>query len=199
MPSAWHGRMTETVVKRRRGAALEDAILDAAWSELEARGYSDFTFQAVADRASTSRAVLYRRWPTKASIASAAIVRHIKLNPIKVPDLRNFRDEMCLLLRRFADRAPPRLLGLIFEMSQDMAAEGTSFMDDRFQDFPMKDVLERALSRGDVDRDRLTPRVVRLPFSLVMHEVVITVKQISDTAIAEIVDQTFLPLVTAHR
>ncbi|SES14557.1 transcriptional regulator, TetR family [Sphingobium sp. YR768] len=191
--------MTETVVKRRRGAALEDAILDAAWSELEARGYSDFTFQAVADRASTSRAVLYRRWPTKASIASAAIVRHIKLNPIKVPDLRNFRDEMCLLLRRFADRAPPRLLGLIFEMSQDMAAEGTSFMDDRFQDFPMKDVLERALSRGDVDRDRLTPRVVRLPFSLVMHEVVITVKQISDTAIAEIVDQTFLPLVTAHR
>lgn len=191
--------MTETIVRRRRGAALEDAILDAAWSELEARGYSDFTFQAVADRAGTSRAVLYRRWPTKASIASAAIVRHLKLNPIKVPDLGNFRDEMCLLLRRFTDRAPPRLLGLIFEMSQDMAAEGTSFMDDRFQDFPMKDVLERALSRGDVDKDRLTPRVVRLPFSLVMHEVVITVKQISDTAIAEIVDQTFLPLVTAHR
>lgn len=191
--------MTETVVKRRRGTALEDAILDAAWSELEARGYSDFTFQAVADRAGTSRAVLYRRWPTKASIASAAIVRHIKLNPITVPDLGNFRDEMCLLLRRFADRAPPRLLGLIFEMSQDMAAEGTSFMDDRFQDFPMKDVLERALSRGDIDKDRLTPRVVRLPFSLVMHEVVITVKQISDTAVTEIVDQTFLPLVTAHR
>lgn len=191
--------MKETVVKRRRGAALEDAILDAAWSELELRGYSDFTFQAVADRAGTSRAVLYRRWPTKTSIASAAIVRHIKLNPITVPNLDNFRDEMCLLLRRFADRAPPRLLGLIFEMSQDMAAEGTSFMDDRFQDFPMKDVLERAFARGDVDKDRLTPRVVRLPFSLVMHEVVITVKQISDMAIVEIVDQTFLPLVTTPR
>jgi AcrR family transcriptional regulator len=191
--------MTESVVKRRRGTALEYAILDVAWSELEVRGYSDFTFQAVADRAGTSRAVLYRRWPTKASIASAAIVRHIKLNPITVPDLDNFRDEMCLLLRRFADRAPPRLLGLIFEMSQDLAAEGASFMDDRFQDFPMKDVLERALARGDIDEDRLTPRVVRLPFRLVMHEVVITVKQISDTAIAEIVDQTFLPLVTAPR
>jgi hypothetical protein len=63
----------------------------------------------------------------------------------------------------------------------------------------MKDVLERALARGDVDKDRLTPRVVRLPFSLVMHEVVITVKQISDMAIAEIVDQTFLPLVTTPR
>ncbi|SEQ99083.1 TetR/AcrR family transcriptional regulator [Sphingobium sp. YR768] len=190
--------MTETTVKRRRGAALEEAILDAAWSELEARGYSDFTFQAVADRAGTSRAVLYRRWPTKASIASAAIVRHIRLNPVIVPDLGNFRDEMCLLLRRFSDRAPPKLLGLIFEMSQDMAAEGTSFMDDRFQDFPMKDVMERAIARGDIEKDRLTPRVVRLPFSLVMHEVVITVKQISDEAIAEILDQTFLPLVTGE-
>jgi AcrR family transcriptional regulator len=187
--------MTETIVKRRRGTALEDAILDAAWSELEARGYSDFTFQAVADRAGTSRAVLYRRWATKASIATAAIVRHTKLNPVTVPDLGNFRDEMCLLLRRFSDRAPPRLLGLIFEMSQDMAAEGASFMDDRFQDFPMKDVIERAITRGDIDKDRLTPRVVRLPFSLVMHEVVITVKQISDEAIVEILDQTFLPLV----
>lgn len=191
--------MTETVMKRRRGAALEDAILDAAWSELEARGYSDFTFQAVADRAGTSRAVLYRRWHTKASLASAAIARHIKLNPIAVPDLGDFREEMCLLLRRFSDRAPPRLLGLIFEMSQDMAAEGTSFMDDRFQDFPMKDVIERALARGDIDKDRLTPRVIRLPFSLVMHEVVINVRRISDTAIAEIVDQTFLPLVKADR
>lgn len=178
---------------------MDEAILDAAWSELEIRGYSEFTFQAVADSAGTSRAVLYRRWPTKASIASAAIVRHIKLNPITVPNLGNFRDEMCLLLRRFADRAPPRLLGLIFEMSQDMAAEGTSFMDDRFQEFPMKDVLERALARGDVNKDRLTPRILRLPFSLVMHEVMITVKQISDTAIAEIVDQTFLPLVTTPR
>jgi len=191
--------MTNTIAKRRRGTALEDAILDAAWKELEARGYSDLTFQAVADRAGTSRAVLYRRWPTKASIASAAIARHIQLNPVTVPDLGNFRDEMCLLLRRFSDRAPPRLLGIIFEMNQDMAAESTSFMDERFQDFPMKDVIERAIARGDIVKDRLTRRVVRLPFSLVVHEVVVTAKQISDEAIADILDQTFLPLVTSAR
>jgi AcrR family transcriptional regulator len=190
--------MKEKTVRRRRGTMLEDAILDAAWSELEERGYSEFTFQAVAERAETSRPVLYRRWTTRASLASAAIARHMKLHPITVPDLGNLRDEMCLLLRQFADRAPPRLLGLLFDMGQDMAAEGKSFMDDRFQEFPLKDVIERAVERGEVDKDRLTPRVLRTPVSLVLHEVVMTVRQISDSAIAEIFDQIFLPLVAAR-
>jgi len=48
---------------RRRGAELEAALLDAAWDELQAVGYAGLTMEAVADRAGTSRAVLYRRWP----------------------------------------------------------------------------------------------------------------------------------------
>jgi hypothetical protein len=47
---------------RRRGDALEHALLDAAWDELQAVGYAGLTIEAVADRAGTSRAVLYRRW-----------------------------------------------------------------------------------------------------------------------------------------
>lgn len=190
-----HREMNDRIARRRRGAALEDAILDAAWAELETTGYSAFTFEAVAKRAGTSRPVLYRRWPTRASLASAAIVRHTKLNPLSVPDLGNFRAELCLLLRRFADRAPPRLVGLIFEMGKDMAAENTSFMDERFQEDPLKDLIARAVKRGELDECRLTPRVLRLPLSLVLHEVVITLRRVPDEVIAEIVDQTFLPLV----
>ena len=47
--------------QRRRGIALEEALLDAAWAELTERGYDGFTIDAVAARAGTSRAVLYRR------------------------------------------------------------------------------------------------------------------------------------------
>jgi AcrR family transcriptional regulator len=187
------------IATRRRGAALEDAILDATWFELETGGYSTFTFKAVADRAGTSRPVLYRRWATRASLASAAIVRHVKLHPLSVPDLGDLRDELCMLLRQFADRSPPRLLRLIFEMSEDMAAEGASFMDSRFQEFPLQEILDRALQRGEIDEGQLKPRVVRLPLSLVLHEAVVTMKEISDKAIAEIVDQIFLPLIIPQR
>lgn len=174
---------------------LEDAILDATWAELEAGGYSRLTFEAVARRAGTSRPVLYRRWPTRTSLASAAIARHVKLNPLTVPDLGNFRDELCLLLRKFADRAPPQQIRLIFEMSEDLAKEKTNFLDARFREDSLTDLVERAIKRGEVDPERLTRRVLRVPLSLVLHEVVVTVQQISDEAIAEIVDQIFLPLV----
>lgn len=175
--------------------ALEDAILDATWAELAMSGYANFTFEAVAKRAGTSRAVLYRRWPTRARLASAAIIRHTGQHPLVVPDLGNVRDELCLLIRRFADRSPPKLLRLIFEMSEDMAAENASFSDQRFQENPLMELIERGVRRGEIDPNRLTPRVLRVPLSLALHEMVVTVKQIPDEAIREIVDQVFLPLV----
>ncbi len=184
------------IVGRRRGAVLEGAVLDAAWAELASQGYGKFTIDAVARRAGTSRPVLYRRWPTRAGLASAAIVRHTKLNPVTVPDLGNLRDEMCLLLRKFADRAPPNLLRLVFDMSADLTAENTSFADERFREDVTREVIERALRRGEVHESRITPRVLRVPLGLVMHEVLITGRPISDGAIAEIVDDVFLPLVS---
>jgi len=53
-------------------AALEEALLDAAWAELLRAGYEALTYEAVAERARTSRAVLYRRWPTKRDLVLAA-------------------------------------------------------------------------------------------------------------------------------
>lgn len=191
--------MTGQPTTRRRGLALENAILDAVWTELATFGYPQLTFEAVGRRAGTSRTVLYRRWPTRAALALAAIERHVKQNPLTVPDLGNVRDEVCLLLRRFADRAPPRLLRLIFEMSDEMAAENASFYDAEFREDPLADLIDRAVRRGEVDERRLTQRVLRTPLSLVMHEIILTSKEISDEAIAEIVDQVFLPLVTHAR
>jgi len=185
--------MTAETATRRRGAALEDAILGAAWIELQNSGYASFTYEAVARRAETSRPVLYRRWPTKLELALAAIRNHISLNPVHVPDLGNVRNELCLLLRSFADRSPPRLTRLIFDMGEDMAERETSFID--LRENPLAEVLKRAVERGEIDAAKLTPRVIRLPTGLVLHEIIITQQRISDDAIAEVVDNIFLPLV----
>ncbi len=188
--------MDQQKSQRRRGTVLEEAILEAAWAELATGGYSTFTYEAVAKGAGTSRAVLYRRWPTRAGLAAAAIARHVRHNPLVVADLGNLRDELCLLMRKFADRSPPHLLRLIFDMSDDMAMENASFADAQFQENPLEAILARAMQRGDLDPHRISPRVMRVPLSLVFHEIIVTAKPISDATISDIVDQVVLPLIT---
>ncbi|WP_448062195.1 TetR/AcrR family transcriptional regulator [Cellulomonas hominis] len=72
--SSWDARK-EIRLSIRRGAELEEALLDAAWQQLLTAGYGGFTVDAVAERAHTSKPVLYRRWPTREDLL-LALVRH---------------------------------------------------------------------------------------------------------------------------
>jgi len=187
---------------RRRGARLEDAILDAAWAELVERGYPGLTLEGVAKRAGTSRPVLHRRWPSRTALATAALGRHIAQNPIVVPDLGSARDEICLLLRRMSDRARPDMIRLVFDMQRDLADKHSNLADMRAQlraqivdSDVMQTILGRAIDRGEITAARLTPRIVSLPTDLARHEILMTFEPLSDQAIKEIVDEVFLPLV----
>jgi AcrR family transcriptional regulator len=190
-------------IGRRRGVRLEDAILDAAWAELVERGYPGLTLEGVAKRADTSRPVLYRRWPSRTALATAALGRHLAQNPIVVPDLGSVRDEISLLLRRMSDRARPDMIRLVFDMQKDLADKHSSLAEMRahlraqiVEPDVMQTILGRAIDRGEIAAARLTPRIVSLPTDLARHEVLMTFEPLSDEAIKEIVDEVFLPLVS---
>lgn len=185
----------DNVVRRRRGAALETALLDAAWIELAEHGYTKFTVEGVVQRAGTSRPVLYRRWPTRLSLAAAAIAHYLKSHPVTAPNMGSIRTELLVLLRKFADRAPPKHMRLMYDMSEDMSNAGDSFISDRFRVYPLRAAIERGIARGEIDENKLTERIIRMPMGLVLHEIASTGRQITDAAIAEIVDDIFLPLV----
>ena len=188
----------EIGTSRRRGAVLEDAILDAAWAELVEHGYANMTLESVAKRAGTSRPVLYRRWPSRTKLATAALGRYLALNRIDVPDLGSVRAEMGLLLRRLSDRARPDLVRLLFDMTGDLADAKSNLADIRGEITNgrlIRAILDRGIARGEVDPERLTPRIVSLPTDLARHEVLMTVKPLSDEVIREIVEDIFLPLV----
>jgi AcrR family transcriptional regulator len=189
-------------IGRRRGARLEDAILDAAWAELVEQGYPGLTLEGVAKRAGTSRPVLHRRWPSRTALATAALGRHIAQNPIAVPDLGSVRDEICLLLRRMSDRARPDMIRLVFDMQKDLADDHSNLADLRahiraqiVEPDVMQTILGRAIDRGEIAPARLTPRIVSLPTDLARHEILMTFEPLTDEAINEIVEEVFLPLV----
>ncbi len=194
-------RTKEAGAGRRRGAALEEAILAAAWDEVVEHGYADMTLEAVAQRAGTSRPVLFRRWPSRAKLATAALGRHLAMNPIDVPDLGSVRAEMITFLRKLSDRARPDLLRLLFDITGDLADTKLSMSEVREEitnSRLIRTILDRAVVRGEVDPERLSPRIVALPTDLARHEVLMTFEPLSDVAIREIVEDIFLPLVCGN-
>ncbi|MCX2560186.1 TetR/AcrR family transcriptional regulator [Acetobacter farinalis] len=183
---------------RRRGVALEEAILEATWVELAEHGYAGLTMENVARRAETSRTVLHRRWPSRTALATAALAQQFARSNIIIPDMGSLRDELCYLLKCMSDRAGSKDLQLFFDMQKDLVAERSSFADIRARivdGSQFHAVMGRAIERGEIDPVRITPRIASLPLDLARHEIMMTFQTLSDDTIREIVDDIFLPLV----
>jgi len=186
--------------RRRRGAALEAALLDAAWDELTEKGYERFTIESVAERAHTSRAVVYRRWPTKADLVHAAAARAGSQQEEPIPDTGTLRGDVIELLRR-ANRSRAQIGvqmmlqigGYYSETGKGLAELRSAFLSRRSS--AMQKILERAIARGEVDPTKLTPRVTAVPFDLYRQELMMTLKAVPDEVAESIVDEVFLPLV----
>lgn len=182
------------VVSRRRGAVLEDALLQAAWEELSEVGYAKLTMEGAAARAGTSKAVLYRRWPNRAGLVLAAMRRRVVALSSDVPDTGSLRGDVLSVLdqlrRRYREIGPDIIHGLMTEVHEVPASV--------FQVVPevMMTVLTRAAERGEVRLKKVTPRIASLPGDLLRHDVMIGRTAASDAYLAEIVDDIFLPLVT---
>ncbi|BDZ38258.1 TetR/AcrR family transcriptional regulator [Microbacterium suwonense] len=188
---------------RRRGPELDDAILSAAWDQLVDAGYGSFTIEAVAERAGTSRSVVYRRWPDRGALLEATLAASLSRGRPSVPDTGSLRSDMIELLRRSnatRGRLAPLLSVLIASYYSDY---GRSFADVRemfLQTTGLRpateQILERAVERGEADPERLSPRVKTVAFDLFRHELMMTMHEVGDAVIEAIVDEVFLPLVT---
>jgi AcrR family transcriptional regulator len=192
-----------TPARRRRGKALEDALLDAAWAELVTRGYGGFTMDAVADRANTSRPVLYRRWSNREDLVLAAI-RHSVAGDVKpLPDTGSLRGDVIALLTQGNESRPAFAAVISTQLGAYYAETQTTPAELRAQliagrTAAMDILVQRAVERGEVDPARLTPRITALPVDLLRHEVLMTLAKVPMTTIVEIVDDVFLPLVAPY-
>ena len=61
----------------------------------------------------------------------------------------------------------------------------------------MMEILTRGVGRGEIDAEKLTPRLAALPFDLARHQLVLLQRPLSTQDIEEIIDRIFLPLVRA--
>lgn len=187
---------------RRRGAVLEEAILDAAAAILRESGVAGLTMDAVARRAGTNKNTLYRRWPHRVPLGVAAY-RRLAAAETTVPDTGSLREDALALLRR-ANSTWSSPYGEILRdlvaaagSAQQFVAElGTPDAGGDAYQAAWLTVLGRAVARGEAAPEALHPRVAQAPVALLRNEYATTgTPAVPDATLVDIVDEIFLPLV----
>lgn len=191
--------------QRRRGPALEAALLDAAWDELVEAGYAKLTMESVASRAGTGIAVLYRRWANKDELVLAALEHYRVSHPVDLPDTGTLRGDLLAALTGMGEaRATFWAIATAAAFSGLMTGAGLTpaqvrdriLGDQRLE--RVRTLYQRAHDRGEIDLERIPPAVLAMPFDLVRHDLLMDLRTLKPARIRSIVDDLLLPLVRSQ-
>ncbi|MEE3849702.1 TetR/AcrR family transcriptional regulator [Gordonia sp. LSe1-13] len=180
---------------RRRGEDLEAAIHAAVQGQLMEHGYAALTFEGVAAAAETSKAVLYRRWPTKAAMVFASMTDKDKA-PLATPDTGSLVGDLTQLLRDgnelFSYRGRDIILGVLSDTDEDTAHAMREMIFRRSAEI-VRPIVERACARGELGTDPIPTRALALPMDLLRNETLLR-RKLDDDGIGEIVGVCVVPL-----
>ena len=156
---------------RPRDPSLDQAILDAALDGLAELGYDRLSMDEIAARAHTGKGALYRRWPSKAALVIAAVTAwREQAAPLRTPDTGSLKGDLEAIIAAIPDfnqaarQQMAVLVGLAGAASRDPEL-GTTLAENLLARPRrlLRDVLDRAVARGEIAADRdleLVPDIV---------------------------------------
>jgi len=185
---------------RRRDASKDDAILQAARELLAERGFDGMTMDAVADRAGTGKATVYRRWPSKVQLTVDAVVcaGGLAVTIADIPDTGSLRgDLLAVRLGRPADDGAALMSGLMSAARENPDLAGVfheQFVASRVQ--LMRDLLGRARLRGELRPDIDLEMVAAVAPAMISYRKMVLGQKVDDAFVLQMIDSVILPLAT---
>jgi AcrR family transcriptional regulator len=160
--------------------------------------------ESVAARARTGVAVLYRRWPRKDDLVLDAIYHYGVTHPVDLPDTGSLRGDMIGLLSGFSSGRVAFVTVVSAAFSGLLASTGLTPAEVReklVNDRPLwsSEIFHRAHERGEIDLGTTPRAILAMPFDLMRHDLLMTLKPLAEERVLEIVDELFMPLVEAAR
>jgi len=190
--------------QRKRGAALEDAIHDAVFAELTEVGYAAFTIEAVAARAQTGKASIYRRWETKADLVMDAFVTRFGKPDELVCELvadtsastRDLLVRMGTHICELSDEAAEAIRAIACEATRDPdLAAAVEEKVHRPKRAAIVELLHRGIARGEVRPDAVCGLYADILPAMLTYRMVLNNQPVSEQEIVEIVDHALMPLI----
>lgn len=141
---------------RPRSIDVDQRVLDATLDLASEVGINGMSMDDVAQRASASKASIYRRWPSKEALVLDAL-RHA-MHPIDDIDTGRVRDDLQAYLGEVATRmsngrSTDVLPHLIEVAMRDEVLRASLDEYVQFRRRPLRRILQRGIDRGELDAD----------------------------------------------
>lgn len=189
--------------QRKRGAELEDAILHAAISEVAEHGCGGFSIEAVAARAQTGKASIYRRWSSRNALlldAFCAVGVGQCSADFEIADDVTTEQAFRVVAQRIAQVLSQGGAAILRELVTEAARDPqlARAMDESFYR-PRRErvlaLLRRGVERGEVRPAAATDTIAEVMPALLAYRLVWLQRDVAEQDITEIVDQVVLPLI----
>jgi len=170
--------------------AIVTAILEATREELQRRGFADLRVERVAAAAGVNKTSIYRRWPTRAELVTAAITQASEEEPAIAPtaDLRG--DLIALLEQKAANLAHPRarkILQTLMALGDQKSAKLDAQLHAHRYRRP-RALLAAALAKGALPKGTDVDFLTELLMAPILHRVLL----------GQRVDRAFITKVVDH-
>jgi AcrR family transcriptional regulator len=178
----------------------EDEILDATLGQLLEVGYDRLTMDAVAKEAHASKATLYRRWETKASLVVDALLRSKGSPQLDLPDTGSLRAD---LIEVFcgptgpAGHAGTKILGAVVTAVSNDPEFAAAFRDKFIAPklAVSQAIYARAQERGEIREDLDLEVIAPAMAGILMHRAFLLGLPTDDDIVERVVDHVILPAV----
>jgi AcrR family transcriptional regulator len=179
-----------------RSERARNAILSATAQLLDEVGFASMTIEEVAARAGAGKATIYRRWPTKGTLAMDALMAEID-PAAPFPDtgsaIEDFRLQLRAVARVFSrPRIRHTLTGVVFEGQND--PELRKAFAERYMNLrrnQARAVIRRGIARGELrtgfDEEVLFDQL----YGAVYFRLLVSGQPINRRFTDELVDQAF--------
>lgn len=185
---------------RRRDAAKDALIVEAARELLVARGFDAMTMDDVAECAGVGKATVYRRWSSKVHLAvDAMIARAPALTVDSVPDTGSLRGDLMLLpvlISQAHDDATTDLLAPAREHPEVTELLHQRLVRDRVA--VLRGLLERAVVRGEVPAGRDLDLIASVGPAMVFYSKAFSDEPFSVAVMERVIDGVLLPLAVGY-
>ena len=186
-------------VRPRVEGDRQQEILDAALEVLADVGYDRLTMDAVAHRAKASKATLYRRWNSKATLVVDALATQKAIPP--VPDSGDLRTDLLTAfcgMGGLTDHDTTSTFGAVMtalSTDPEFAKEfRTRVLVPKSQ--LSRTLFERAAERGEIRADLDLDLVAPALAGIVLHRLFVMGEKPGPALIERVIDQIILPAVT---